>query len=314
MLHETNLSRTDLNLLVLFEAVLKDGHVGHAAQRLNLSPSAVSHGLGRLRRMLNDPLFLRTPRGVVPTARAEELAAPIADILARVRKVVSRAGPFDPRASTRRFTIGAPDGVSAVFLPPLLSSLRQVAPSIDIGVRQLLPTATETAPERVWQAAFSDLEGRAIDIAVIPSDLIPARFHARVLFEEDFVLAMRTGHPLAHDPTLEDYVAAQHLVVSLTGDPFGFVDEALAQQGAQRRVALTVPNFMFALATLSETDLVAALPRRFVELHGPRFGVLALDPPLHLGCFRLNVVAPGVAMMDEGLAWLFGLLAPAGQG
>ena len=103
MLNQIDLSRADLNLLVLFEAVLKERHVGRAADRLNLTPSAVSHGLGRLRRLLNDPLFLRTPKGVVPTARATELAAPIADVLARVRSVISTAEPFDPAKSTRRF-------------------------------------------------------------------------------------------------------------------------------------------------------------------------------------------------------------------
>src|SRR3954467_15291088 len=101
MLHEIDLARADLNLLVLFEVVLRELHVGRAAERLNLSPSAVSHGLGRLRRLLNDPLFLRTPKGVVPTARATELSEPIADILVRVRNVVSIAGPFDPATSAR---------------------------------------------------------------------------------------------------------------------------------------------------------------------------------------------------------------------
>src|SRR3954447_20036208 len=114
MLNKIDLSRADLNLLVLFEVVLAERNVGRAAQRLKLSPSAVSHGLGRLRRLLNDPLFLRTPKGVVPTARATELAGPVADVLARARSVISSAAPFDPERSTRRFTIGAPDGSSAV--------------------------------------------------------------------------------------------------------------------------------------------------------------------------------------------------------
>src|SRR5688572_9671851 len=124
MLNQTDLSRMDLNLLVLFEAVLEERHVGRAAERLNLSPSAISHGLGRLRRLLNDPLFVRTPKGVVPTDRASELAAPIADVLARIRRVVATAEPFDPATSTRRFTIGAPDGVSSVLLTGLLDGLR----------------------------------------------------------------------------------------------------------------------------------------------------------------------------------------------
>jgi DNA-binding transcriptional LysR family regulator len=311
MLNDTDLSRADLNLLVLFEAVLEERHVGRTADRLRLTPSAISHGLGRLRRLLNDPLFVRTPKGVTPTARAMELAAPIADILARVRSVIEIAGPFDPATSTRRFTIGAPDGVSAVFLPPLMAELRTRAPGIDISVRQLLPVSGETSPERAWRSAFADLETRAMDIAIVPSDEAPARFHQRTLYEEDFVVAMRAGHRFARRPTLERYCEMQHLVVSLTGDPYGFVDQFLAVKGRARRIALTVPNFMFALATLAETDLVSALPRRFVALHAPRFGVVAVEAPLELPRFRLNAVAPKAAMTDQGLAWLFDLLGNA---
>lgn len=304
MLNKIDLSRADLNLLVLFETVLEEGHVGRAAARLNLSASAVSHGLGRLRQLLKDPLFLRTPKGVVPTARTMELAAPIADILARVRSVVSTAEPFDPASSTRRFVIGAPDGVSAVVLPPLLAKLRQTAPSVDISMRQVLPT-----PARVWQSAISELETRAVDIAIIPSDDIPVRFVGRILYEEDFVIAMRAGHPFGQAPTLHRYCQMQHLVVSLTGDAHGFVDEMLAKQGYERRVALTAPNFMFALAVIAETDLISALPRRFVAMHGARFGVVSVDAPLTMERSRVRAVAPKVAMMDAGLAWLFDVLS-----
>ena len=318
MLNETDLahadlSRADLNLLVLFEIVREERHVGRAAERLNLSSSAVSHGLGRLRRLLNDPLFLKTPRGVVPTARALELAAPIADILARVRSVVATAAPFEPATSTRRFTIGAPDGVSAVVLPPLLARLRKEAPGIDIAVRQILPTQGEASAEHAWRGALADLEAQgregaregALDIAIVPSDEMPARFHGRLLFEEDFVLAMRAGHPFARAPTLDRYCEMQHLVVSLTGDAHGFVDRVLGEQGRTRRVALTVPNFMFALALVAETDLITALPRRFAARHARRFGVVRREAPLPLGRFRLTAIAPRVAMMDAGLAWLF---------
>lgn len=308
MLNQIDLSRVDLNLLVLFEVVIQERHVGRAAERLHLSPSAVSHGLGRLRRLLNDPLFLKTPKGVVPTARATELAAPIADVLAQLSSVIATAEPFDPATSHRRFTIGAPDGVSAVFLHPLLAELRQTAPGIDISVRQLLPSQGETSAERAWRSAFAELEARAMDIAIMPSDDIPARFHRRTLYEEDFVIAMRAGHPFAKNPSLDRYCNMQHLVVSLSGDPHGFVDNVLAEQGYSRRIALTVPNFMFALSTLAQTDLICALPRRFATLHAARFNLLCVDAPLALGRFRLNAVAPQAAMMDRGLAWLLGVL------
>src|SRR5262247_2317816 len=117
MLNEIDLSRMDLNLLALFAVVLEERHVGRTAGRLNLTASAVSHGLGRLRRLMNDPLFLRQPKGVAPTERARRLAAPIADILERARQVMSEAQGFDPATSRRRFIIGAPDGAYAVLLP-----------------------------------------------------------------------------------------------------------------------------------------------------------------------------------------------------
>src|ERR1041385_367098 len=132
MLNEIDLSRADLNLLVLFETVLRERHVGRAAGRLHLSASAVSHGLGRLRRLLGDPVFLRTPRGVVPSARAQELAGPIAAVLAGARGCRATPPPSDPRTSTRDFPLGAPDGASSLFLPPLLERLRREAPGVNV--------------------------------------------------------------------------------------------------------------------------------------------------------------------------------------
>jgi DNA-binding transcriptional LysR family regulator len=308
MLNRIDLSRVDLNLLVLFEIVLEERHVGQAAGRLNLSPSAVSHGLGRLRRLLNDPLFLRTPKGVVPTERAMELAEPIADILARARGVISTAAPFDPATSTRRFTIGAPDGVSAVFLSPLLAELRRLGPGIDISVRQILPQRGVRVAERVWEPVLADLEARTMDIAVVPVDEVPTRFVARILYEEDFVIAMRAGHPFGKDPTLDGFCRMQHVVVSLTGDAYGFVDDVLAKHGRSRRIALTVPNFMLALSVISETDLIAALPNTFVARHGPLLRVVSMAAPLPLDRSRIRAIASKAALMESGVAWLFDML------
>src|ERR1700752_248589 len=239
VLKSAHLSRIDLNLLVLFHVVYEERNVTRAAERLSLTPSAVSHGLGRLRRLLNDPLFLKTPKGVVPTDRAMQLAAPGAGVLARARNVISTAPPFDPVTSTRRFTIGAPDGASAVFLSPLLGEVHRAAPRIDIAVRQLLPLAGESR-ERAWRSAWSELETRAIDLAIVPADDIPSRFWRHVLYEEDFVIAMRARHPFKRNPSLDRYCEARHLLVSASGDSPGFVDQALAKLGRTRRVALTV--------------------------------------------------------------------------
>ncbi|KRR15352.1 LysR family transcriptional regulator [Bradyrhizobium jicamae] len=308
MLKQIDLSRTDLNLLALFEIVFQERHVGRSAERLHLSPSAISHGLGRLRTLLGDPLFLKTPKGVVPTERALQLAPSVAEILTRVRGVVSSAAPFDPRHSTRRFVIGAPDGASSVIMPSLLERLHQAAPGIDLGIRQLLPVQGFTAPHLAWKDALKELEDRTMDIAIIPFDDIPVRFHKQALYEEEFVIAARKGQSFVRNPTLQRYCEAEHLVVSHTGDVSGFVDVELAKKGLTRRVALTVPNFNFAISVLTETEMVSALPRRFVEIHGARFNVIAVKAPLPLPRFSINMVLPKVAMMDTGLAWLVELL------
>lgn len=313
MLNDIHLVRTDLNLLVLFDVVLNEGHVGRAAQRLKLTPSAVSHGLGRLRRLLNDPLFLRTPKGVVPTARAQELAQPIAELLARARHIVDRAAPFDPATSTRRFTIGAPDGISSVILPPLLEALATGAPGIDISIRQVLPVFGETSPQRAWLGVFGELDEHAMDIAILPTDATPTRFESRAILREDFVIAVRAGHPVVTGLSVKRYCEMGHVVVSQSGDPHGFVDTMLAERGLRRRIALTVPNAMLALATVGTTDLAAALPRRFVALYAERFGAVALTNPLVPTAFELNAIVPRVALMDAGLTWLYHLLEKAAQ-
>lgn len=296
MLNEIDLSRADLNLLVLFETVLDEGNVGRAAERLNLSASAVSHGLGRLRRLLNDPLFLKTPKGVVPTDRAKELAAPIGDVLARVRSVISTAEPFDPARSRRRFTIGTADGFS-VFLPPLLEEIARNAPGIDLVVRHMQ-----------METALSDLDGRLIDVAIAPFYELPGRFSAQVLYEEEFVIAAQSQHPFLKNPTLENYCRMRHILVAPRGDPSGVVDQLLKSRGFSRRVALAVPNFMLALDLLTKTELVCVLPRRFVEMHAERYAVGTAKLPLDLGASAVQTVVPRAALMDAGLVWLLDVL------
>jgi DNA-binding transcriptional LysR family regulator len=194
--------------------------------------------------------------------------------------------------------------VSAVVLGALLDELGQSAPGIDIGVQQLLPIPGEQSIERAWQLAFDELETRALDIAIVPAPSVPARFVDRILYDEDFVIAMRAGHPFADDPTLERYCRVHHLVVSLGGATQGFVDEALTKLGRSRRIVLAVPNFSLALALVANTDLVAALPRRFAATQAARVGVVIREPPLPLRRFRVRAVAPKAATLDTGLAWL----------
>lgn len=305
MLNAIQLNRVDLNLLVVFEAVYQTRHVGRAAEHLNLTSSAVSHGLRRLRETLGDPLFLRTPKGVVPTARAEELSVAIADILARTRQVLGSVQPFDPATAQRRFVIGAPDGAIATLVLPLLEATRREAPHIDLGFMQLLPSTGGQIPPDAWTPLLAGLETRALDLAVLPISKVPPRFQAKTIYEEPFVVAMRKGHSFARRPTLARFCAMEHLLVSQAGDAHGFVDALLARKELTRRVAVTVPNFMMALALIADSDLIGTLPRRLVEAQSKRFGLVSATLPLRRAPDPIRAVASRASLEDPGVAWLF---------
>jgi DNA-binding transcriptional LysR family regulator len=309
MLNSAQLSRVDVSLLVVFATVLEERNVARAAERLNLTPSAVSHSLRRLRRLLHDPLFLKIPAGVKPTARALELAAPVAELLSRLQTIVSAAGPFDARTARRTFTIGAPDALAAVFLGPLVASVARQAPGIDIRLLQLMPLGHGKSAHQVWQDTLTELDQHKLDLAVLPIGPLPSRYTQQLLFEEDFVVAMRKGHRLARKLTFASYLSGPHMLVSAIGDALGIVDVRLAEQGQARRVALTVPNFMMALAHLSESDLIATLPRHLVERHAARFELVARPVPLPWTPDAVRAVASRAAMADAGVAWLFAIVA-----
>lgn len=303
-MNEINLSRVNLNLLVLFDTIYEERHLARAAERLVLTPSAISHGLRRLRTMFDDPLFIRNPKGVTPTDRAQELAEPIAAVLAQVRGVLTATTPFDPLTSKRHFTLGAPDAVAAVILPQLLAGLRTQAPGIQVSFRELLPSPAERDPHQAWRDALSELDVRSLDVALIPAVEVPARFHARLVYDDDFVIVLRNGHPLAERLDFASYCAAMHLIVSRSGDRTGFVDQVIEQAGGSREVILTVPNFFIALSVVAESELLAAVPRSFARQHAARFALSVMEPPLPMGRSPILAVSPAAAMADPGLAWL----------
>ena len=192
--------------------------------------------------------------------------------------------------------------MAAVLLPPLLREIQRTAPRIDIGMRQVLR-----------DTAIAELDARLVDVVVVPLDEVPGRFVHKVIFEDDFVVVSRAGHPFALAPTLDHYCGMKHLAVSTTGGPRAPIDDLLAREGRARRVALTVPNFMLAFALLAETDLIAALPRGLLAMNGSRFGLIGTPLPFSTTRYQFRVIVPKVAMMDAGVEWLFGLLECPGQ-
>jgi DNA-binding transcriptional LysR family regulator len=190
----------------------------------------------------------------------------------------------------------------AILLPRLIATLETAAPGVNLSTRHLLP-----------MTGLEELETGALDVMVLPLDEVPARFSSRVLTEEEFEIAAHASHPFLRAPTLRSYCGLLHLVVSISGDQTGYIDRVLAEKGLSRRVALSVPSFMLALATLAETELVAAVPGSLVRVHAQRFGVASVRAPLPLKSWQLRVIATKAAMADAGVAWLFEEVVRAGS-
>ena len=304
MLNSAQLARIDLNLLLVFDLLFEERNAGRAAARLNLSPSAISHALRRLRAMLNDPLFLPTPKGMMPTARAEAMAPAIRDIVDRVAGVIASAEKFDPATASRRYRIGAPDGVASVLIPDLVERVRDTAPNVDLAFIQLLPTSGASDPLGAWRGTLAGLSAGSIDVAVLPIHPPSASFAGAFLYDEEFVAVVRRGHPYVGNPTVDAYAAEEHVLVSATGDPSGLMDWALAEKGLKRRVALTVPSFFMAMAAASVSDLIAAVPRSFARRFARNFDVELAVVPLEYRPSPLHAIVPAPATLDQSIVWI----------
>jgi len=287
-----NLRRLDLNLLVTLDVLLAEHNVTRAAERLNFSQPSISVHLAKLRDIFGDPLLLPGPRGMRPTARAEELREPLRQALEALELAVSPAAPFDPAQANQTWRIAASDYGESTILLPAMATLRAAAPGARIAVLELSP------PDIARQA-----EQGVIDLALHTSEEAPAHMRHRRLFTERYVLAGRAGHPrLKRKPTLKQFCALEHVIVSPDGGGFtGVTDQALAQAGLARRVALSVPHFLFMISVLTQTDLVAMLPERLAR-GNPALRTVA--PPLAVPGYDMTMLWHERSHRDPAHQWL----------
>src|SRR5947209_2813168 len=204
-MHNIDLHKIHLNLLAVFDALMREQHVGRAGELLGLTQPAVSHALGRLRHLLDDPLFVRHAKGMRPTARATALADAIAPALRILRASLKQRGEFDPAAANRTIVIGGSDYIDLILMPRLMSRLRETARGIKIRLR---PTSRETV--------LQDLRRQDIDCALGPLAAAPGdAVELTPLFTERLVMIGRHNHPLLDgEVSLESFAALAHLLVS----------------------------------------------------------------------------------------------------
>lgn len=263
-----NLRQLDLNLLVVFDAVMTERSVTRVAARLAMTQSSVSHALARLRISLQDELFVRAPEGMVPTPFAADLALPVKRALETIERAIADSRRFDA-ANARRSFVVAVNNQSAVSLVPTLVQAVRKAPRIKLDVR---PSGTLDIAER--------LDTGAVDLAVGGFIATAERFSDRRLFDDDFVVLCRAGHPALVGPTMsvEQLGSFPHLVLSSTGENDAFVDEALARSGYERRIALYAP-LLAATDLLSGSDMLAIVARRTGTAIARHGGLGVLDLP-----------------------------------
>jgi len=287
----TSLRNMDLNLLRALDALLDERNVTRAAARLALTQPAMSGILQRLRDSFGDPLFVRAQRGVVPTARALALAAPLKQVLADIDALLQPPA-FDPAQATLTVSVAATDYALRAIALPFLAALRASAPQVRVAL----------APVDAAQVQ-SQLERGDIDLALVTTHSTPPDLHARPLFDERYVCVMREDHPAAQgELTLDRFCALEHALVSYAGDRFeGITDEALARIGRRRRVALSVASFLILPEILRASDLVAVAPSRLAAGIG---GLALREPPLAIEGFTKVMAWHERTHHDPAQRWL----------
>lgn len=309
-----SIGRMDLNLLKVFDAVHEDRNLVLAGRRLNLTQSAVSHALARLRDLVGDELFVRTSKGMVPTGRASAMAPTLRDALRRVEAALG-VEPFAPETSTRRFVLAANDHVTAVIVAPLSRALHRLAPGVDLVVR---PSTRLDLAEQI------DL-GR-IDLALGIFSQVPPRLNARTLLSQGEALLMRKGHPAARRAlALKDLVRYPLVTISVGGQEEGAVDGFLLERGLARQsemfdrhaleealraidgtphLRVTVPHSLAIPALLHDSDMLSIVPGSLAQALAAGGQLLVRHPPYPAGTTITRAVWHRRNDHDAAHAWL----------
>ncbi len=301
--HErVSLESFDLNLLRVLDALLAARSVSGAARRLDLSQPATSAALSRLRDALRDPLLVRNGNRMLPTPLAEELRPRLARILEDIGQALSAAAEFDPATTERRFRIGANDYAALVLLTPLAERLRLAAPRATL---EMLPCDG---------SQDTGLATRELDLIVGDRWTMRGIRSLETLFHESFVCIARADHPrLSRRVTLDEFLAADHALISLQGMVPGVVDHALEGLGRSRRVALTLPHSLVGPAIVARTDLVMTIPRRVADGLADRRGLRAFPPPVPLAGFDVVMAFHPRSAAEPPIQWLKQLLRAVAQ-
>lgn len=293
------LQSIDLNLLLLFEAVHRHRNVTQAAHGLALTQSAASNALARLRRAFDDPLFVKTSRGMFPTARADELIDAVRQALGLLEAALSGPAGFDPRTSTRTFCLRLTDMGETMFLPPLIQRLKSLAPGV--GVKAVHVPLGQM---------HDQLESGEIDVAIgfIPG--LQAGIRQRRLFHDQYVCAMRADHPdIGESLSPRQFEQLEHVRIVSPGSGHEVVQRAYEKSRLVQRISVTVNHFVSVPNIIASTDLVVTIPSRLGRALAQTKLIKLLPPPVPLPSIEIKQHWHERFHKDGGNKWLRVLLS-----
>ena len=287
-----NVHELDLNLLRVFDAVLRDRGVTAAANRLGLTQPAVSNALARLRKAFGDALFVRTPAGMEATPFARGVAEPVRQALALLESALAHGAGFEPASASRAFRFYMSDLGQVEFLPPLVERVQRVAPAVRLE-------AVAFDPEDIADALGSG----TLDVAMGFLPGLGAPIARRALFRDPYLCLMRADHPVDR-LTKKRFLEASHALVTYRGGGHRVIEEALERAGVARRIALRVPHFTVMPMVLERTDLILTLPARVARVYEQRGRFKALEPPVPIPAAQVAVHWHQRFDNDPGNRWL----------
>lgn len=288
----------DMRLLSVFDEVYKTRSVSRAAENLEIPQTSVSLALGRLRRQFNDPLFVRTSEGMVPTPHANELLSPLRQALELLRVATRERVVFDPSTSTRQFRVCMTDVSHLEFLPKLVHRLGSAAPRIHVEVLRINPHTRHL------------LESGEADLAIGFMPELEAGFYQQQLFEQGFACVVRRNHPRVDkrvSATL--FKRERHVAITAPGTGHELLERQLARLDVRRQIALSLPTLPGLGNLLAQTDLIATVPERVAQMLVKIAAVKALSPPFNLPAFAIKQHWHERYQHDHANKWLRSLIA-----
>ncbi len=287
----------DLNLLIVFQEVFQERQISSVARKLNLSQPAVSNALARLRKTLNDELFVRTSFGMQPTPLAQQLADPVALALRQITQALNQQDQqerFDVAGSARHFTIAMTDVGEVYFMPVLIEHCRRHAPQVQISTVRAssvdLMAEMETGRIALALGAFEEVSG--------------ALYHRR-LFQQDYVCMYREKHPtMKEGMSSKAFLNAGHLIVSSKESPYDKINQVLEKNGINAAAHFSVPHFSALPYILASTDLIAIVPQKLAASAATPFRLAYAKPPLKLPSLQTTMFWHRRFAQDGGLIWL----------